>query len=282
MSERLLTTFDIVELLDSLVDNLTSLLDSQGATLYLVDPLENRLVSQSIHSNGVKEISLPIDNSSIAGYTAVSRSSLHIDDAYADLSLIHPDLKFNHKVDEQFGRRTHNIITCPLLINNDLIGVFQVVNKISGDFDEDDQALLRSFSLVAAIAIMNARLMERVMQAQASSYNVMENASDLVFIQNRNGVILHLNRSATQYLQDNGRNTNVIGMPFIEAFPELSNFVTEITKVVDGRLDRAVSHGKPSYLILAERGVDQQIEKVILLIRNVHNNTDEPQRPLED
>ena len=118
LGEKLLTLFDVAELLDALVESVTSLLDVQGATLYLVDTMENRLFTQSIHSNGVSEILLPIDNSSIAGHTAISRSSIHIQDAYADLSAIHPDLKFNRKVDEQSGQRTRNIITHPLLINN--------------------------------------------------------------------------------------------------------------------------------------------------------------------
>lgn len=268
MGEKLLTTFDVTELLDALVESVTSLLNVQGATLYLVDSYENRLFSQSIHSNGIKEISLPIDNSSIAGHTATTRKSLHIKDAYADLSFIHPEIKFNRKVDEQSGQRTRNIITHPLLINNELIGVFQVINKSGGDFDGGDQVVLKNFSLVAAIAIMNARLMERVMEAQASSYNVMENASDMVIIQNNRGMILHLNRSACEYLRSRGKTGDVTGMLFSETFPELSSFALEINKVVEGHLDRAVSHGNPSYVILTEKNINHQIEKVILMIRN--------------
>lgn len=268
MGEKLLTTFDVAELLDALVESVTTLLKVQGATLYLVDPFENRLFSQSIHSSGVKEISLPIDDCSIAGHTAISRKSLHIKDAYGDLRAIHPDLRFNSKVDEQSGQRTRNIITYPLVINNELIGVFQVINKTTGDFDEGDQVILKNFSLVAAIAIMNARLMERVMEAQASAYNVMENASDLVITQNSKGMILHLNRSATEYLSFRGLKTDVVGRLFVEVFPDLSNFAIEIKKVIDGQLDRAVSHGTPAYVILTEKSISHRIEKIILMVRN--------------
>jgi len=269
MGEKLLTTFDVVELLDALVEHITQLLNAEGATLYLVDPVENRLMSQSIQSTGVKEISLTIDNSSIAGCTAISRKSLHITDAYSDLSGFHPQMKFNREVDEKTGRRTRNIITHPLLIHDELIGVFQVVNKISGDFDEDDQVMLRNFSIVAAIAIMNARLMEKVMEAQASSQSVIENISDMVVVQNREGLVLYVNRSASEYLRSSGRNENVAGLSFSEAFPEFKSFSTEVSKMIDGNLDKLVSNGRPSYVILSEKNLHQKVDKLILIIRNV-------------
>lgn len=269
MGEKLLTTFDIEELLDALVDNVSSLMSAQGATLYLVDPFDNHLVSQSIKSKGVKEISVALDHSSIAGYTAITRKSLNIKDAYADLSEIHPDLKFNRTYDEISGVRTRNLISHPLLVHNELIGVFQVVNKLAGDFNEDDQVMLRNFSLIAAIAIMNARLMEQVMEAQASSFNVIENTSDMVIVQNRNGLVLQINRSASDFLRQHGRNTDVSGKPFAEVFPELINFTSEIKRVIDGRLDKAVSNGVPAYVILSERNLSQNIEKVTLIVKNI-------------
>ena len=268
MSEKLLTTFDVSELLDALVDNVSTLLEAEGATLYLLDPFDKCLTSQSIHSDGIKEITVPIDNTSIAGHTALEKKCIHISDAYGDLSGIHPELKFNRHFDEQSGKKTRNLITHPLLINNELIGVFQVVNKQNGDFDEADQIILKNFSLVAAIAIMNARLMERVMEAQAGAYHVMENASDLVVVQNREGVILQLNRSAIEYLRVKNRKNDVIGSTFIDVFPELSNLESEIRKVIDGQLDRSVSTGKPAFVIFTEKNICHQIEKIVLMIRN--------------
>lgn len=272
MGERLLTTFDVVELLDTLVTNVTELLNAEGATLYLVDPVENKLVSQSIHSSGVKEILLPIDNSSIAGHTAMTRKSLNIVDAYDDLSRFHCDLKFNRHVDEQSGQRTRTIITHPLLINNDLIGVFQVINKIDAAFDENDQAMLSNFSLVTAIAIMNARLMEKVMETQASYSNVIENISDMVIIQSRDGLVMQINRSSADFLQKQGRSSDVCGESFVDAFPELSNFNGEIKKVVEGNLNKSVSLGNPSFVILTEKNFQHRTEKVILIVKNFGNN----------
>lgn len=269
MGEKLLTTFDIEELLNGLVTNVCHLLETEGATLYLVDPIEGRLVSQSIKSEKIKEISLPIDNSSIAGHTALSRKSLNIHDVYADLSQIHSDLKFNRNFDEQSGRKTRNVLTYPLVIQNELIGVFQVINKRTGDFLEDDQMILRNFCLVAGVAIMNARLMERVLEAQASNANIIDNISDLVVVQNESGLIMHLNGCADSYLEKNKRGGNFVGRSFSDVFPEFANLSNEISKVVEHRLDKYVSSGLPSYVILTEKNFKQEVEKVILIIRNI-------------
>lgn len=277
MGEKLLTTFDIEELLDSLVTSICNLLDAEGATLYLVDSIEGRLVSQSIKSDKVKEISLIIDNSSIAGHTALSRQCLHISNVYDDLSRIHPDLKFNRKVDEESGRLTRNVITHPLIIHEELIGVFQVVNKKQGDFGEDDKIILNNFCLIAGVAIMNARLMERVLEAQASNANIIDNISDLVVVQNEKGLILHLNGCATSYLENQKRGGNSVGRYFSDVFPEFTNLAQEIAKVVEHRLDKSVSRGCPSYVILTEKNFKQEIERVILILRNIHEDS-EPSR----
>jgi adenylate cyclase len=267
MGEKLLTTFDVEELLDGLVGNICALLEAEGATLYLIDPMDGTLVSQSIQSEDVKEISLTIDNRSIAGHTAIIRKPLHIEDAYGDLSGIHPDLSFNKKFDEQTGRRTRNVITCPLIIHDDLIGVFQVLNKKIGSFSEDDQMILRNFCLVAGVAIMNARLMERVLEAQAINSNVLNNISDLVMVQNKAGMILHLNDSATKYLHNKGNGKNYIGHNFTEVFPELTSLAPEI--VFDHQLDKVVSNDVPSYVILSQKNFRHQVEKVVVIIRKI-------------
>ncbi len=267
LGEKLLTTFDVAELLDSLVNHVTDLLQAEGATLYLVDPVDNSLISQSIHSEGVKEIILRVDNSSIAGHTAVTRKCLKIDDPYADLSVFHPDLRFNSKFDESSGIRTRNIITHPLVVHGELIGVFQVVNKQGGGFNEDDQAMLHNFSMVAAIAIMNARLMERVMEAQASSRNVIENTSDQVIVLNRDRLIIHINCSAADFLKVNGRRVDISGHKFEDVFFEMANLTGEIDRVIEGNLDKAVSNGHPSYVILTEKNFQRKTERVILIVR---------------
>ncbi len=174
LAEKLLTTFDIEEVLRQIVKNLQDLLNAEGATLYLIDPVEKLLISQVILSDRIEEIVLPVDNTSIAGYTAIQRKSLTIPDVYADLSHIHQDLKFNRAIDETYHYRTQNILTFPLTLKGEVLGVFQIVNKREGAFTDADSRILENFAVLAAIAIFNARLMEKVIEERKKTKDVVE------------------------------------------------------------------------------------------------------------
>jgi nitrogen-specific signal transduction histidine kinase len=120
---------------------------------------------------------------------------------------------------------------------------------------------------------MNARLMERVLEAQASNANIIDNISDMVVVQNDKGFILHLNGCASKYLEENERAGNNVGKYFSDVFPEFANLATEIAKVVEHRLDKSVSRGCPSYVILTEKNFRQEIERVILILHNINSET---------
>jgi len=269
--EKLLTTFDVEELLTQIVQNVQELLQAEGATLYLIDPLEKLMISQVILSDRVEEIVLNVDNNSIAGFTALHRSTINIPDAYSDLSSIHPDLKFNKAVDEAFHYKTRNILTHPLIINNELIGVFQSVNKKVGRFNDEDLIILRNFSIIAGIAIMNARLMERVMEEQSNALGIVEHISEKVIIQDREGKILQINRKAAENLPVGFTADSAIGKNFIEMFPNLSGVQKEVRKVIEHNLDRTTLGGKMQCVILTSKNSKKLVERVIMVIQDISN-----------
>lgn len=268
LGEKLLTTFDIEGLLTQIVKNVKDLLDAEGATLFLIDPVEKLMISQVILSDRVEEIILKVDNNSIAGYTALNRRSLNIPDAYKDLSPVHPDIKFNREIDEKFHTRTKSILTHPLVLRDELIGVFQVVNKKNGSFDDDDLRVLRNFSMVAGVAILNARLMERVVDEQNNAFNIIEHISDRVIVHDMEGRILHLNHRAAEGLPKGMSARDAKGKILKEVFPLLAGLENEVAKVVEHNLDKTYSGGKMPYVILTEKNSKMMIEKIILIIKD--------------
>lgn len=267
LGEKLLTTFDIEEVLRQVVKTLQELLNSDGATLYLIDPVEKLLISQVILSDRVEEIVLPVDNTSIAGYTALHQSSLNIPDVYADLTHIHRELKFNRAVDETYNYRTHNILTFPLVLKGEVMGVFQIVNKRDGNFSEADQRIIKNFAVLAGIALFNARLMARLMDHQKKNEDIVEHISDSVIIQDRNGNIISLNRRALERLPNGMPRREAIGKPTLEVFPALRNLESEIKKLIDQNLDKAFSGGKMPFVMLTVKNSRQLVEKVILILK---------------
>lgn len=272
LGEKLLTTFDIEDLLSQTVGEAQKLLNAEGGTLYLIDPIEKLMISQVILSDRVEEIILPVDSASIAGFTALHRESLLIPDAYGDLAAIHPDLRFNREIDSSNRFKTRDILTHPLTIKDELIGVFQIINRRTGRFDETDRQILKNFSVIAGIAIMNARLMMKVVEEQGNASDIVEHISEEVYIQDRDGHLLHINRQAAERLPHGLAFETAKGKQVMDVFPHLVGLKAEIRKVIDHNLDKAFAGGKMPYVIVTGKNSREMVEKVIILVR--HNAKD--------
>ncbi len=70
------------------------------------------------------------------------------------------DPRFVHQVDEATGFATQSMVAAPLIAKGDVLGVFQLINKRSGDgrFDERDRDLLQALASTAGLALHNAQL----------------------------------------------------------------------------------------------------------------------------
>ncbi len=77
------------------------------------------------------------------------------------------DTRFVSAVDAETGFHTRSALAVPLRIRDMVIGVLEAVNKLAGDFDAHDCAMLETLAVPAAIAIENARLVEMLRQQAA-------------------------------------------------------------------------------------------------------------------
>jgi len=136
------------------------LLDSEGATLYLLDEETGELLFEtivgSVSSDQLREIRLKIDESSIAGTVALRRSSMLVNDA--DVERRH-----NKQADRKGKFHTRNMVCVPVCAKGRLLGVLQAVNKEeAGTFSEQDQRLLETLADQVGIAVENALLFEHL------------------------------------------------------------------------------------------------------------------------
>jgi signal transduction histidine kinase len=74
------------------------------------------------------------------------------------------DPRFCREIDKTIGFDTKSVLAVPLRVRDSVIGVLELVNKLIGNFDADDQALVETLAASAAIAIDNARLVEELYQ----------------------------------------------------------------------------------------------------------------------
>lgn len=76
---------------------------------------------------------------------------------------VQSDARFFVSADQQTGFRTRNMLSVPLIVRGDVLGVLQILNKPSC-FEQEDITLAETLAVSAAIALDNARLIEALQQ----------------------------------------------------------------------------------------------------------------------
>jgi len=125
---------NVNELLIGLKQELRAYFDAEAFTIYFADNKNNQIVSKIKAGRLRKEIRLPIDNKSIAGFVAASGSVVNIVDAYdgEELQKIDPNLELNRAWDDQTKFTTRQVLAAPVFCNKTLFGVIQLINKKNG------------------------------------------------------------------------------------------------------------------------------------------------------
>jgi len=160
ITNRIHSAQNIKQILVDLKDGILNLFNAQSITIYVVDKLRNEIYSMFL-SGGMelKEIRVPINNKSIAGYVANTGKLVNISDAYnqSELKAIDNELSFDDSWDKKSGYRTKQILADPIFNKNQLMGVIQILNRKVGkeNFSLEEKSLLHEISEVLGVAFYN-------------------------------------------------------------------------------------------------------------------------------
>jgi len=129
-------------------------LNADRCTVFLYDKNNNELYSKvATGLDDFKELRIPADKG-LAGHVVQTGETINIKDAYKDK-------RFNKAVDKKTGYKTKTILCMPIKnFNQEIIGVFQVLNKFDETFTIDDEDLLIAIASSAGISLENAQLFE--------------------------------------------------------------------------------------------------------------------------
>jgi sigma-B regulation protein RsbU (phosphoserine phosphatase) len=156
MSQRISEKKDIDVLLHEIMDSCKEITNAEASSLLIYDEKENNLyfeVALGTGGEAVKKITCNMGEG-IAGWVAQNREPLLVPDCYADE-------RFNPAFDKQSGFRTKSMLCVPMLKDEKLVGVIQVINKKDGkQFTGRDQNLFQILASQCGISIENARLTE--------------------------------------------------------------------------------------------------------------------------
>ncbi|MGZ9010852.1 MAG: ATPase, T2SS/T4P/T4SS family [Burkholderiales bacterium] len=134
VTNRIHSTSNVDELMIEISREICDLFEADRLTIYVTSEDKNSIVSKiktGLHS--FKDIKLPINDQSIAGYVAGHKTVINIRDAYddAELKSYSPQLNFLKAVDLKTGYRTRQMLAAPILDarSRELVGVIQIINS---------------------------------------------------------------------------------------------------------------------------------------------------------
>lgn len=174
---------DLSELLNLILSKSREITCSDAGSVYLVDKKEpmSKLLFKAAQNDSIpnisfKEFAVPLTPKSLAGYVALTGTSLNIPDAYELLP--HLPYKLDRSFDRDFSYRTRSVLVLPMQDQEgEIIGVLQLINrkicptdiinpenvtKITQSFTDWEERIIKSLASQAAISIERNNLQESI------------------------------------------------------------------------------------------------------------------------
>ncbi|MFM2111483.1 MAG: type 4 fimbrial assembly protein pilB, ral secretion pathway protein E-like protein [Pseudomonadota bacterium] len=180
VTSKIHETENIDQLMLECSQDICKTLNADRLTLYAVNEDGTAIVSKiKTGLNSSKDLKLPISAQSLAGYCALSKQTLNIEDVYnaAALRKIHPSLNFLQEVDRRSGYRTKQMLVIPIVSGEQLWGVLQVINNkadvpFSGlEFEGAKQVCLTLATAIRQRALRAKEIERRNAAVRATKYD---------------------------------------------------------------------------------------------------------------
>jgi type II secretory ATPase GspE/PulE/Tfp pilus assembly ATPase PilB-like protein len=137
VSNQIHATGNVDEIMLELGQAICDLFNADRLTIYVLDADGKAIVSKvktGLHS--FRDIKLPLNEQSVAGYVAVSQRLVNIRDVYdaAELKRLSPHLHFLQEIDKRTGYNTRQMLVAPVMDESGqgLLGVVQLINNRAG------------------------------------------------------------------------------------------------------------------------------------------------------
>ncbi|MFH0801407.1 MAG: GAF domain-containing protein [bacterium] len=144
---------DLDDLLEKIMQVTREICAADASSILMVDNDTQELYFKAVQGEKrrqVKPVRFSI-NEGIAGWVAVNRQSLIVNDVLSDS-------RYLVRVDVESSYQTRNIACVPVIWENELLGVIEALNKKEDkDFTEEDLKFLSILASQAAIAINSTR-----------------------------------------------------------------------------------------------------------------------------
>ncbi|MHB2026375.1 MAG: ATP-binding protein [Elusimicrobiota bacterium] len=201
---RLLSsTLDIEDLLRAILREASRVVESESASLLLLDEASGDLYFDVAMGLGEAASRMRLKpGQGIAGCVAQTRKSEIINDASADP-------RWSSAMDESSGFLTKSILAAPITARGRLLGVLEAINKRAGSFSAQDKICFEAFAGQAGTALENARLFSSLKEEKFKLDMIFSKMADAVILSETQGRILLANPAARQLLGINDKTISL-------------------------------------------------------------------------
>lgn len=242
VSRLLSSKLDLSDLLQYTMRLASRVVGAERASLFLLDPKTKELyfdVALGL-SPEIQKMRFKLGEG-VVGTCAKEERSIVVNDVSTSADHV-------TKVDEQSGFVTRSLLSCPMVVKGNVIGVVQALNKTEGVFTEADVKNFEAFASQAAIAIENARLYSSLREEKRRLQFFFSETQEGAILSDTEGNVLLANKAAGVYL---GR-ADIMGCCVPEFFkdmevaPKLSEILSSAEPIVPFEASRKM----PKHLFL--------------------------------
>lgn len=225
-------TANLNELLDKIMAKVCEVLNVEAATLFLIDLEKKELKFEivkgeksQIIEQSYSQLRVPLGRG-ISGWVAqMGKPVISTDPEH--------DMRFYKDIDKITGFTTRNLLCVPLILQNKIKGVIEVINKKEGNFEDIDTQILHTIAGQIAMVMGNYDLYREISETRSYLDNIIENMPGGFIAIDKEGRIKTFNLRANRILGINKHYA--LDKPGKEVLAKQSEIYTVLLKTLNER-----------------------------------------------
>jgi diguanylate cyclase (GGDEF)-like protein len=158
IGKALASTLDLQKILQTVMEKISDLLQPDTWSLLMLDESSQELhfeIAIGTGADKLKDVRLKVGEG-IAGWVAQTGEPVLVED-------VKRDARFTRRIDELTQTDTRSVVCVPIRGKEKILGVIELVNCLGREsFRREDIPILKSLADYAAIALENARYIQRI------------------------------------------------------------------------------------------------------------------------
>ena len=271
VGKTLASTLDLQKILQTIMEKISDFLQPDTWSLLMLDEATQELyfeIAIGAGANKLKDVRLKVGEG-IAGWVAAKGEPVLVED-------VRKDSRFTTKVDELTQIETRSVVCVPIKGREKILGVIELINCLGREsFRNEDIPILKNLADYAAIALENARYVQRIHELTITDdCTALYNARHLHFV--LDAEIYRSNRynyefsvifiDLDHFKQVNDTHGHLVG----------SKLLWMIGDLIKGHLrliDYAFRYGGDEFVVLLPQTSKENALMVVRRLRDLLNST---------